>query len=426
MAKKTDSDSARKTKTQLTKLEAEVAELRAENERLKKAAAPQPSRTFSFKPVGAILLLCFAVALLVAGNLLFWTGNTIVKNDRFVAATAPIIQNSNVQHAIADRATNRLFEAVDVQQVVTDVLPPRADFLAPSIASGLKSQTNNQLDKILANPKFQDTWNNTLSRAHTRFIASVEKNGSDGSIDIGEVYTSLSANLQGTKLSFLANKKLPAKIGDIQLVQGEWVTVLNRVITHIDLWRVLAIGLFLVCAAAGVWLSKNRRRAVVLLGILSALAMFVTLISLRVVRELAAGKAQPQYSDAVRDTVQIVFHQLVVQTTSILVAFALVALIAWVSGTSRSALGFRARTSDLFAGKLHQSIFSGDENGFTLWLGRFKRYIEWSLVALLGIIFLTVRLTPKALLWYGFALVVLVLVIETLAAKTPGNVKKET
>ncbi len=421
MATKSESD--RKTKTQLTKLEAEVAQLRVENAQLKKAAAPKPSRTFSFKPVGAVLLLCFAVALLVAGNLLFWTGNTIVKNDRFVAATAPIIRNTNVQHAIADRATNRLFETVDVQQVVTDVLPPRADFLAPSIANGLKSQTNNQLDKILANPKFQDTWNDTLSRAHTRFIASVEKNGSDGSIDISEVYTSLSANLQGTKLSFLANKKLPAKIGNIPLVHGEWVKVLNRVITHIDLWRILAIGLFLICAVVGVWLSKNRRRAVVLLGILSALAMFITLVSLRVTRELAAGQAQPQYAAAVRDTVQIVFHPLVVQTTSILVAFALVAFIAWVSGPGRAASGFRARTSDLLAGKLHQSIFSTGENTFTLWLGRFKRYIEWTLVALLGIIFLTVRLTPKALLWYGFALVLLILIVETLAAKTLENRK---
>lgn len=417
MAAKTSTD--RKTKTQLTKLEAQVAQLKAENEQLKATAVHKPARKLSLKPVGALLLLCFAVALLVAGDLLFWTGNTIVKNDRFVAATAPIIQNSAVQQAIAQKTTTRLFETVDVQQFVTDVLPPRADFLAPSIANGIESQADTQLKKVLANPKFQDTWNETLSRAHTRFIASVEKNGSDGSIDIGEVYKSLSANLAGTKLSFLANKPLPAKIGNIQLVSGDWVTVLNRVITNIDLWRTLAIGLFLVCAVAGVWLSKNRRRAVVLLGLLSAAAMFVTLVSLRVAREVIAGKAEPQYAQAVGDTAQIVFHPLVVQSTSILVAFALVALIAWVSGAGRAATSLRARTSDLLSGKLHEAIFHDGENAFTLWLGRFKRYIEWSLVAALGILFLLVRLTPKALLWYTVGLILLILVVETLASKTP-------
>lgn len=413
MAAKTD----RNTKTQLTKLEAEVQRLTTENERLKASAGLMPKRKRSLKPIGAVLLLCFAVALLVTGNLLFWTGNTIVKNDRFVEATAPIIQSTAVQQAIAEKTTTRLFETVDVEQFVTEVLPPRADFLAPSIAKGIQSQADTQLKHVLANSKFQTTWNDALSRAHARFISGVEKNGSDGVINISEVYTGLSANLQGTKLSFLANKPLPSNIGNIQVVSGEWLSLLNRVITHIDLWRTLAIVLFLICATAGVWLSKNRRRAVVLLGILSAFAMFITLVSLRVTREVIAGRAQPQYAEAVRDTVQIVFHPLVIQTTSILLAFALVALIAWVSGTGRTATSFRARTSDLLSGKLHQSIFSHGENAFTLWLGRFKRFIEWSLVVLLGILFLTVRLTPKALLWYGFGLVVIVLVIETLAAR---------
>ncbi len=430
MAAKTSSEN---TKAQLTKLQAEVRRLKAENSELKKTASAHndsvtPRKSFgarAAKRISAILLLSFAVALLVVGNLLFWTGSTIVDNKRFTQSVAPIIENTEVQHALADRVTTRLFENVDVQAVVTDVLPPRADFLAPSIASGVEGQTKNALNKVLANPKFQTTWNDTLERAHARFISSVEKNGSDGSIDITEVYQGLSSNLQGTKLSFLANKPLPAKVGNIEIVSGNWLTVLNRVITHIDMWRIMTITLLLLCAVAGIWLSKNRRHAVILFGALSAVAMFITLVSLRIAREIIAGKANPEYAQATREVAQIVFHPLVVQTTTILVGFALVALIAWVSGNSRGARGFRARTSDLLSGKLHAAIFSGGENGFTLWLGRYKRALEWSLVTVMGLVFLLVRLTPKALLAYALVLVVLILIVETLAApaKTTANLK---
>ena len=87
------------------------------------------------------------MVLLITGNLLFWTGNTLVKTDRFTASVAPIIKNSAVQTAVADYTTTQLYNNVDVSQVITQALPPRAEFLASSITGQLKSYTNSSATK---------------------------------------------------------------------------------------------------------------------------------------------------------------------------------------------------------------------------------------------------------------------------------------
>ncbi len=408
------------TTTSLKKLQAENAQLKAENKQLKQKAGKNGAKSrFGAKfwrQLGAIFLLSLAIALLVAGNLLFWTGNTIVKSDRYAQSITPIIKNTEVQKAVATYTTDKIFSNVNVDDAVTNVLPPRADFLAPTIADNLQSKTDETLQKILANPDFQDKWNRLQVNAHDRFVTAVKNHGSDGAIDVNEVYQQLSAQLKDTKLAFLANKPLPPKVGDIQIASGSGLSMLNRIITHIDLWRTLAILLFLAFVAVGLWLSRNRRKALVLFATGSAIAMLLTLISLRVVRENIASHVNATYAEAVRQTMQIILHPLVIQTATLMVAFLLVVFVAWVSGPTKSALALKARVNNLFAGKLHKSIFSKGENAFTLWLGKYKRTMQWLAVAIVAVIALMVRLTPRVLVVSSLVLLVIILVIELLSA----------
>lgn len=411
---------ARTTGTTLKQLQAENERLRTENQRLQgQKPAPKPRRRSSWRAlrtVGAVVFTILAVLLLVAGNLLFWTGSTIVNNDRFNASTAPIIRNATVQKAVANYTTTQLYNNYDVSGYVETALPPRADFLVPTITGQLRGYTQTALQKILARQQFQDRWNRALARAHAGFINTVKQSGGDGTINLNDLYQQLSASLKGTRLSFLADKQLPAKVGNVQVVSGSGIKTLHQVAAHINTWRVLAIVLFLVCAGLAIYLSRQRRKAVARLGLFLAVALFVTLIALRITREAIADKAIPAYADAVRQTAQIVFHPLVVQTTLLLVLFLLVALVAWLTGASRSARYVRDRVQLLLAGKLHHAIFGERENAFTRWVGKYKRVLQWGVVIVVALLMLITRLTPVALLWYVVAAVVLVLVIEFLGA----------
>lgn len=407
--------------TGTNQLKAENQRLRAENERLRQLAQdPQASGASPpshwLRQLGVVVCAILAVVVLVAGNVLFWTGNTIVKNDRFTEAVSPVIRDKEVQQALAGYTTTQLYKNVDVTKTVQDALPPQAEFLAPTIASQLQDFTKDALGKVLANDKFQSTWNDVLSKAQVKFIDTVRQSGGNGVIDLNDLYQQISDSLKGTKLSFLADKQLPDQIGSIQVASGSGIQILHTVIVNIDMWEWLALLLFVVFAGLAIFLARRRRRMVVRLCLYFAAGMLVTLLALGVVREVVAGKVDGAYAEAVRHAVQIVLHALVVQTATLLAAFVLVAVVAWLTGPGRGARYVQGRVQLLFAGKLHHALFGEHENAFTRWVGRYKHLLEWIVVGVVAVLMLITRLTPRALVLYALLVAVVVLGIELLAA----------
>lgn len=406
--------------TKLSKLEAENKRLKLENQKLQKAMKRSSNNVKSgwfWQKAGSIVFGSFAVALLVAGSLLFWAGNTVVNNQQFVKTVSPVIKNAEVQTAVANYTTQQLYANFDVQNYISDALPPRAQFLAPTLSSQLQSSTESVLVKILASPTFQEKWNTILANAHNKFISAIETHGSDGAFDINELYQGLSSSLTSTPLSFLANRQLPAKIGSIQVISGSWISTTYTVIDNITLWRTLAVLLLFITAAASIYLSRHRRRTVIRLSLAGSTALFATLVSLRLFREFAASSVESMYSEAVRQTVQIIFHPLIVQLFTVLIALLIIALVAWVSGPGRSAQAVRSKIDQLLSGKLHQAIFS-KENGFTRWIGKYKRYLKWLVVTIIAISTLFTRLTPQALAIYVVSVLLIIAGLEILAAPT--------
>jgi hypothetical protein len=181
--------------------------------------------------------------------------------------------------------------------------------------------------------------------------------------------------------------------------------------------------LFVVCGGLSIFMSWNRRRGVLRLALFSAAALFITLIAIRITREIIASKAQDQYAEAVRRIAQIILHPLAVQTATILVALLVIAVVAWLVGPGRYASVVRDRVRLLFAGKLHGALFGQRENVFTIWVGAHKHIIEWFIIGVIAILLLVNRLTIKALVAYLVMALLLVLVVELLGApeRQPTN-----
>lgn len=407
---------------QLQKLQAEIQRLQADNQKLRhELSATRQSnpkkRKFTWKLVGSSVCVVAAAVLLAVANVLFWAGNTIVKTDDYVNATAPIIKDREVQSAIADYTTAQLFQNIDVTQIAQDALPPRADFLAPSIAAQLQTYTASTLTSILANQQFQQRWNTAQEHIHDRFITIINNAGSDGTIDIGEIYSQASQNLKGTKLAFLADKSLPPSISTIQVVSGDWIAPLRSLIQNIDIWRTAALLLFIALAVAGVWLSRNRRRTVVVLSAISVVFFFLTLVASRIVREIAAGKVDAQYADAARNAYSLFVQGLVTQTYTAMAIMVIVMIVAWMSGNSPSSQTFKEKLTQLFSGRIHAALFGNRENGFTLWVGSHKLLLQWLAIIAIACVVLFVRITPGVVTAQVISIVITVLIIEVMAAR---------
>jgi hypothetical protein len=413
----------KQTETQdLKALQVDNARLLAENARLKRIITKSGTKLAKsprhlLRKLGVVVLLALSVALLTVGNLFFWTGNTIVKQDRFVAATQPIVKDPVVQNAMALYTANSIFNSVDVQSATESVLPPRADFLAPQLTNQLKSFTQATLQKVLANPSFQTKWNTALATQHDRLVSFASQYQGDGDISLNNIYQQLSASLGATKLSFLANKQLPPRVGDITVVNATWLPTFHKVVTHIDTWRFLAISLMVISLAAAMWLSAERRRTLYVFSLFSALMMATTLVALHLIKGRIVDSADPQYAAGVARVVQIVFHSLVTQTVTLMAAVLAVGAIAWVSsGPSANAAALKRQVALLFNGKLHEQIFAED-NEFTIWVSNHKNLVQWGIVAVLTLVMLIVHLTLMSLFIYLLLMVVLILAVNVIAGQ---------
>jgi hypothetical protein len=405
------------------KLRAENARLKAENKEIKRLASEgthnqSTQAKVRRQPLRSLLifmLVAFATALLVVGNIFFWLGNTVVKQDRFVAATEPIIKNAQVQQTLASYTTNNIFNTIDVQKITEEVLPPRAVFLAPQLTTQLKSTTEKALQTTLAKPSFQEKWNVILAKQHDRLVTFASNYKGDGTISLNDVYNQLSGSLQNTKLGFLANKKIPEKVGSIEVVNAAWLPVFHNVTTNIDTWRLLSVALLVLCIALAVWLSKNKRKTLYAISISASIFMLISLVALRVTRETIAQKADPQYADGVRSALQIFFHPFVLQTATIFFAFTLIAFITWASSTSKSAVSLREKIGLLFSGKMHTQLFGENSNKYADWVNHNRRILEWGFIATIAATMLLVRLTLKSLILYALLMLVAVLAVEVVA-----------
>ncbi len=419
---------AKKSTSQLEQLRAENRQLKADNQRLIDAMKSNPrnkKRNIGdiFRKSGVVVFVSLALVLLTVGNLLFWTGHTIINTDRYIASVGPIIKNPDVQKSLASYTTNQIFDNFDVEGLTEQVLPPRADFLAPQLTSQLKSGTDSALQKVLAKPKFQDAWVNIQTRQHEKIIGFVRDYHGNGQISLNDIFKQAAGNLQGTKLAFLSNKELPDKVGNITVVNATWLPTAHKIVTHIDTWRLLTILLMLIFLSLAIYLSRRRRRVVYIFSWGTVLMMLATIISLRVAREIIASKADSQYTEGVRAAVQIFFHPLVIQSFLILMIGLLIASIAWLSSPSRSSVKFKGYMQDLLAGKLHQTLFGDRQSVFLKWVEIHKRLLEWLSVAFISLIMLIVRLTPLSLLLYSLLLLALVALIEVVGGASEGNRK---
>lgn len=398
----------------------QLAELKAENRRLKRKVTmltkKQTKQSNGWRTALIIILAGLAGAILVVANILFWTGRTLVETDRYTVATEALIQQPAVQEAIAVKTTDALFETVDVSSLLEQALPPKADFAIPTLTSQIQSTTKSKAQEIVASRQFENVWANTNRSAHERFIGLIRDYKGDGTIDLSDVYKQLSTRLQDGKLSFLANKQLPDKIGSIQVFEAPQLKQAHWLVVNLDALRIVTILVFLTLTLLAVLVARNKRKLVASLGIFYAVLMFASLVAVRISREIAVSKIDPKYQDAVSQAWQAILHPFVLQTVALLILGLLVAFVAWVTGSSARAQWLQKRVEILLNGKAHQALFGKKENTFTKWVGKNKRWIEWLLVGLAFMAMLIISVTFAHILALLIALILAVAITEVCAS----------
>jgi hypothetical protein len=354
-----DTDSA-----ELARLRDEVSQLRARlDTRSRRSAA-----LGGLRRVTAAVLVALTAFLLAAGVVGLWAARTALDTDRWVATVTPLPRNPQVAAAVSQYATTQVFEVVDVEQRLRDVLPQRAEFIAGPLTDQMREVVRRTVNTVLLSDRFQPIWAEVNRRAHQRAVAIVEGTSTvvtaqaqHVDIDllplINQLLRALSAQLPtlfGHTLSLpdLNSGEIPANLR--QRIQdavgislppnfaqfsvydaGRLRAVQQAVVTAKRGLALLVVGTVLLLVLAFV-ASPRRRRTALQLGIWVVIAAVVVTACLRAIRaQLLQQVPAGTYRDGVAAAVTIVTASLRERGVQLIWIGAILAVLAYLVGPGR-------------------------------------------------------------------------------------------
>ncbi|MBW4061519.1 hypothetical protein HJC99_03055 [Candidatus Saccharibacteria bacterium] len=368
----------------IKELESEVAKLTTQVETLKLATEAAPKRTrWGWRTNLSTALLALALIVIVPTGMVIWLNRTVLQPSDYIKTVGPVIQAPEVQLAIQKTATDQLFAHVDVNSLVSNALPPQAQFLAGPISSQVKTYTNTTIGTIVASPQFAKVWIAANTQAQATFVNIAKNSNGSPDIDISRVYTFISAQLQDTPLSIIANRPLPANIGSINIATVPALQTIPHYVTLLNTWRWLLIGLVVVLLALAIGVSKKRRRTTVQTGIGIIFAGVVTLAVIRIGR---AAMIDPISDPIYRNAAVSVWHTILTpffwQLGVMALLGAVIALVGWLAGPGKVATTVRTGSENLLASGRVALLPTLSENTAVVWMRRHRLALRWTVLVL--------------------------------------------
>jgi hypothetical protein len=367
--------------------------------------------------IGAILTPITIVTLFVKAQ--------VTDTSRYTQTIDPLAKDPAVQAYVATTVTDQLFEQVNVQQYVEDLLPNRAAALAGPLTSAMRTFTYDAVLRIVQSDQFQKIWKEANKLAHDQMVAVLtgDHDGNVVSTDKGKVQVDLSAVGEQVKArlaqtGIAAFSKIPTDriAGKVTLFESKDLYRARRAVGLLTkLAFILPILVFLSFAGA-IYLSMNRRRGFIAAAIAFTLGASLIALGLAFGRgvylDAAVNAGLPHdAAAAVYDTLVRFLHTSVraVLTLSIVVVIA-----AFFSGPSRLATWFRTKVHQLVDWLGRQSDGAGwTALGSISWVRTSKSWLRYVVAGAAFVLLLFWKHpTPSVIFWIAMVVLFLLAVIE--------------
>ncbi|WP_156415413.1 hypothetical protein [Terrabacter sp. Soil811] len=312
------------------------------------------------RSVLAAVLLVIGVVLVPVGATATWLRTTVTDTDTYVATITPLATDPAVTSFVEDRATARVVAAISDQHLVDRALaalenrglPAAATRALGLLAAPLAAQVEQVVRRVVAavveSDQFATAWVAANRVAHAQLVAVLSRspdgaivdNGSTVSIDIGNLVEPVEQRLVAAGVPLV--DKLPPITVSVPLLPSSDLDTARTAYNALRIGGVALPLLALAFIAGGVAMARDRRRALVRVGLGAAVACVVLVLGLSFARSHVASSLPPGASAAavsVIDTVTEGLRQLV--RVVVVVALAVV-LVALVVGPSRGARRVRS------------------------------------------------------------------------------------
>jgi hypothetical protein len=274
--------------------------------------------------VALVVLTCFAF---VGSVLSIWTHQQLLDTDNFVSAVDPLVKDPAVVDAVSAYVAGKIVDVLDVQGRVESALPDRAGFLAVPITNQVQTVAQARVAQLMRTGAFQAAWEKTLRFVHSRVVGLLRgdarylkiQNGAltlDLTLVIADALRYLHSQLPDlvqskvpipdlsnltipaearAKLSDALGRPIPDNFAEVTIMRSDQLTTAQRAVQALDALVIILPILTALLLIAALWVSPNRRRTLLQLGIGLALAMLLVLLLIKLVQNqvISAVTTQP-------------------------------------------------------------------------------------------------------------------------------------
>lgn len=340
----------------------------------RQASKETKKRTRRIRRVLAGILVVLTSLCVVATTVGLWTRRTLSSTERYVALVAPLAEDPTVTNAVAERLTDEIFVALDVearvQQALTSIpeLPASAAFLAGPIASSARDLIEGQARAFLASERFATLWSGINRRVHPKVVAflrgdfeelpNVSVNGGEvrlnfvsalaevmrrltqqgvNTLGIDATIPSIPPTMDGSpaiqRLGSAIGVSLPEDFGQVTIMTAGQLSGYQDTVRTLSRLLGLLVLLSLLLVVLTVIVASDRRRVVIWMGVGITVGMLLGGVFLRRIEDRIVEQiTRPGAQAAAQDVFDQAGDSLRAEAVLVLAVAILAALVAYLLG----------------------------------------------------------------------------------------------
>lgn len=240
----------------------------------------------------AITLIVLGCIVGTISVIVVWLNLIVLDTDRYVDTVAPLSEDAAIKDAVADKLTVELFTRTQAEELASEALPDKVDFLAAPIVGATEGYVNEQIRKLLDSAEFSRIWKESNREAHrvlNHLLTGEEGNvyAQDGkvSLDLGGVLEIVKVRLAEKGITIFQDVTLDANSVQLTIFENENITKAQAGVSLLNRLAIWLPLIALILWVAAIWVSNSRAEALLLIGLGLATGMALLLVAAAVGRD---------------------------------------------------------------------------------------------------------------------------------------------
>jgi hypothetical protein len=222
--------------------------------------------------------------------LAIWIERQALDTGDWVDTSGRLIENGKIRSAVSKYLVDQLYENVDIEKEVEEILPGELSDLAGPVSGGLRQVGGSGAERLLETSTAQTLWKDANRAAHEQLLAvlenkkeAVETEEGNVTLNLGGLVTNLADQVGiGEKLA----DKLPPDAGQITILRSDELKTAQDIAVAIKGLALVLSLLTLFAFGLAIYVSREGRWVTVLFCGVGLVAAALAVI---VFREIAGG-----------------------------------------------------------------------------------------------------------------------------------------